>query len=53
MLCNLVNFISVNGESDVGRGRQWGEDMRKKESKDKQPQGERKGVQETVTTTTD
>jgi len=31
MLCNFVNFFSVSQESEVGWGRQWGEEMRKKE----------------------
>jgi len=31
MLCNLVNFISVNWEPDVGWGGIMGEDKRRKE----------------------
>jgi len=59
MPCNLVNFISVNWESEVQQGRQWGEDTRKKEEnkrkerererkkrvKSNYPSGARKGVQ--------
>jgi len=30
MLCNLINFILVNRESEVGQGWQWGEETRKK-----------------------
>jgi len=56
MLCNLVNSILANWESEVGQGWQRGEDTRKKErSKVEKPQWARKrsaGV-ESVTTTTD
>ena len=39
MPCNLVNFISVNWESEVGRGQQRGEDVRKKGEKKKGKKG--------------
>ena len=42
MPCNLVNFISVNWESEVRQKQQWGEDMRKKEKKRKERARERK-----------
>jgi len=44
MPCNLVNFISVNRELEVGRGRQQGEDTRKKERSkvEKTPAGKEK-----------
>jgi len=41
MSCNLVNFILVNQESEVGWGWQRGEDTRKKEKK-KERKGKRK-----------
>jgi len=41
MPCNLVNFISVTWESEVGWGWQQGEDTRKKEKK-KEREGETK-----------
>jgi len=45
MPCNLVNFILVNRESEVGRGRQRGKETREKErSEVEKPQRARKGV---------
>jgi len=50
MPCNIVNFISVNRESEVGRGRQQGEDVRKKERSkvEKTPAGEEKKCREGI-----
>jgi len=42
MLCNLVNFISVNWELEVSWREQWGEDTRQKEKKRKERGRERK-----------
>jgi len=43
MPCNIVNFILVNRESEVRRGRQQGEETRKKErSKVKKAPGGKK-----------
>jgi len=59
MPCNIVNFISVNRESEVGRGRQQGEEktrQKKKGVNSEKPQQARKrsaGGWESVTTTTD
>jgi len=46
MPCNLVNFILVNRESEVGRGWQRGEDTRKKERSkvEKTPAGEERSA---------
>jgi len=59
MPCNLVNFISVSRESEVGQGRQRGEETRKKERSkvEKTPVGEERSAgghtHTSVTTTTD
>ena len=57
MPCNLANFISVNQESEVGRGWQQGEDTRKKERNKvgKAPAGKERKARGggSVTTTTD
>jgi len=39
---NIVNFISVNQELDVGHGRQQGEDTRKNKEKKRRRKDERK-----------
>jgi len=58
MPCNLVNFISVSRESEVGRGWQWGEEktrQKKKGVKSEKSQRARKRSAGggSVTTTTD
>ena len=57
MPCSLVNFISVNRESEAGRGRQQGEETRKNERSkvEKTPVGKEKKCRggEQVTAITD
>ena len=42
MPCNLVNFNSVNRESEVGRGRQQGKEKKKREKEKKEKKEKKK-----------